>query len=65
MGVFKFRALSKQTGKPIQAEIYVGGTSYSGFTKTTSQNDWLEIETQYNEEYEWYAKYDGKTIDSG
>jgi hypothetical protein len=61
MGYFKFRAFNKQ-GTPIQAEIFVAG-KYQGFTKTSG--DWLEVETTYNEEYEWYAKYDGKTIDSG
>ncbi|MDR2643558.1 MAG: hypothetical protein LBC74_12275 [Planctomycetaceae bacterium] len=63
MGVLKFRAFNKQ-GKLIQAEIHVDGT-FRGFTKTTSENDWFETETKYNEEHEWYAKYDGRTIDSG
>ncbi|MDR1925205.1 MAG: hypothetical protein LBQ66_12615 [Planctomycetaceae bacterium] len=62
MAVFKFRAFNKE-GRPIQAEIFVGGTQ-RGFTKKSS-DDWLEVETQYEDEYEWYARYDGKTIDRG
>jgi hypothetical protein len=63
MAIFQFRAVNAKTNQPIKANVFLGGVD-RGYTKT-SNNDWLTVETAQSGRFEWYAKYNGKKIDSG
>jgi len=63
MAIFKFRARHAKTGKPIKAEVNLGGT-HRGYTSEYKDN-WLIVETSQSGSYSWYAKYGGSKIDSG
>jgi hypothetical protein len=63
MAIFQFQAVNSKTGGRIKADVWLGGTN-RGFTKLGG-NEWLTVTTSQSGKYEWYAKYDGKKIDSG
>ena len=63
MAVFKFRARHAKTGRPIKAEVTLGGT-YRGYTPENKDN-WLVVETSQSGSYSWYARHGGSKIDSG
>jgi len=63
MGLFKFQAYNAKTKDPIKAEIFLGGKSRGWTFK--SKDKYLEVETAYSGNYDWYAEYSGKKFDSG
>lgn len=63
MAIFKFRARNCKSNNQIKAEVYLGGTC-RGFTPNQN-GEWLIVETSQPGPFSWYAKYDGKKIDSG
>jgi len=63
MAIFKFRARHAKTGKPIKAQVSLGGT-LRGYTPDI-KDSWLIVETSQSDKYTWYAKYDGSKIGYG
>lgn len=61
--MFQFVATNMKTGKPVQTEVFVGGTS-KGFTKE-NHNQPLQVSMSSTGTFEWYAKKFGKTVARG
>lgn len=61
--IFKVSARRMRDGKPIKAEVFIGGT-FKGWTPD-KKGQFLVVEMQTTGKYDWYVKYQGKVIARG
>jgi len=61
--IFKVRARRAKDGTPVQAFVTIGGTAWQGYTLTNGE--YVTVEMSQTGMYDYTAKYDGRTVDSG
>lgn len=61
--IFRFKAVKTSTGEAVKVDVWLAGVN-RGFTPAV-KDQYLTVTLQNSDTYSWYAKKDGKQVDSG